>query len=101
MRHPAGDPGYAARLVEDAADHLPPRRGDLARSCHELGGLQEPAVEPERLEDQVRQRAPGVRLRVRLRPALARRYRGLDGHAAEACMRAGKQEASPRWKTPS
>jgi hypothetical protein len=104
--HAAADLGHGARLVEHAAEHLPPGRRQPALGGEPLGDLQEAAVEPERGDDDVGQQPAGFGMGRRVGPVLARRDGGRHGaggaHAlAWACMRTGNAAGSPRWKRSS
>jgi hypothetical protein len=98
--HPAPDGGHAARLVQHAAEHLPPRGREPALRGELLGGLQQPAVEAEGGDDEVGQQPRRLAVRRGLGPALARRDGGAHA-AAPSCMSAGYAVASPRAKTAS
>jgi hypothetical protein len=58
--------GHGVRLVQDAAEHLPPGHRDPAFDGKLLGDLHEPAVEPERRKDDLGQHRAGLGLRGRL-----------------------------------
>src|SRR5690606_9997972 len=105
--HDSPDVGESSRLVQHAAQDLPPGRGDAAGRGHLLRGVHQPGIEPERRERDVGDRLARRCFRWRLRPLRARRNivircGRLGGHAApEAWTKAGYALGSPRWNTPS
>ena len=72
--HAAADRCHAARLVQDAAKHLPPGGGQVAVGGEILSGLEEPCVEPESRQDEISQYGAGFGVRDGLGPGFARRH---------------------------
>ena len=92
--HDPADVGDRARLVEDAAEDLPPRGGQPAVRGQVLGGLHQPGVQPEGGEDDVGHQRTTFRLPGRLRPV---RREVEPSHPTGSGSAAG----SARWNTPS
>ncbi len=105
--HRSGDVGDGARLIEHAAEDLPPGGGEPAVGGESLSDLLQAAVEAKGGDDELGQQRAGRRVPGELGPVRTGRHGahrpiGSVAHApCAACMRTGNADRSALWKRSS